>query len=705
VRGLGSLKLCVVILQSDPLFLSDSSDENEPPVQRNKASGSGKASASAKAKAKRELPESDSDFEDKKTVKKGKPSPASKATAKKVSPRKVGKSNNAKKEEDDYDDEFDDADFDDFEDADFEILDAPKSGTKGNSNGKASVKTNTVADVKKSAAKEVKAESAMDIDKENGKEKEAKPKFNWAEAQRRKAMGPAAPGSKEIPEGKPNCLSGLTLVFTGELSSLSREDATDLAKRFGAKVTSALSSKTSYVVMGADAGKSKIDKQKQLKTTILDEDGFLNLIAERSKGPVKIDEATKKKMEEDRKKIEKAAAEMKPPPNAAANENALWTVRYAPQNTKDLVGNGPAIGKLREWLHDWPKSLACGFKKPGKNAMNVFRAVLISGPPGIGKTSAAHIIAKMEGYTPIELNASDVRSKKLIEASLSDTINNSSLDSWYNGDKRDKSATSTGVKLTDRTVLIMDEVDGMSGGDRGGVGAINALIKKTKVPIICICNDAKNPKMKPMERTAAQLKFSKPDARQVCQRLMTISFREKLNIKAEVMDQLVQAAQSDIRLVINMLSTWSLDKRKSMNFDEGKELGAANIKPGMHTPFTLYSALSAPGIWAATSRKTLNDKADLYFQDHSFMPLMVQQNYINQTPSSINQYSGREREAKLMQTITKAAESISDGDVVDRMIHSSEQHWSLMPFHGIVSCVRPLSYAHGSSSSFPGFSR
>ena len=38
-----------------------------------------------------------------------------------------------------------------------------------------------------------------------------------------------------------------------------------------------------------------------------------------------------------------------------------------------------------------------------------------------------------------------------------------------------------GFKIADNTVLIMDEVDGMSGGDRGGIGALNALIKKTRV--------------------------------------------------------------------------------------------------------------------------------------------------------------------------------------------------------------------------------
>ena len=52
----------------------------------------------------------------------------------------------------------------------------------------------------------------------------------------RRAAGPAAPGSKQIPAGEPNCLTGLAFVFTGELDSLSRDEATDLIKRYGGYV-------------------------------------------------------------------------------------------------------------------------------------------------------------------------------------------------------------------------------------------------------------------------------------------------------------------------------------------------------------------------------------------------------------------------------------------------------------------------------------
>lgn len=56
---------------------------------------------------------------------------------------------------------------------------------------------------------------------------------SWAAKKAAQLAGPVAHGSKEVPDGAPDALAGLSFVFTGELSSFSREEATDLGKRFG----------------------------------------------------------------------------------------------------------------------------------------------------------------------------------------------------------------------------------------------------------------------------------------------------------------------------------------------------------------------------------------------------------------------------------------------------------------------------------------
>lgn len=65
-------------------------------------------------------------------------------------------------------------------------------------------------------------------------------------------------------------------------------------------------------------------------------------------------------------------------------------------------------------------------------------------------------------------------------------------------------------------VLVMDEVDGMAGNeDRGGLQELIALIKTTNVPVICICNDRNNPKMRTLSNYTFDLKFQKPRIEQI----------------------------------------------------------------------------------------------------------------------------------------------------------------------------------------------
>ena len=88
-------------------------------------------------------------------------------------------------------------------------------------------------------------------------------------------------------------------------------------------------------------------------------------------------------------------------PDTTVRETKMWTDKYKPLQPSDLVGNAGSIAQLYEWLKDWDEVILRGNKKQvpfrrGQNWNDVAnvnaRAVLLSGPPGIGKTSAARII-------------------------------------------------------------------------------------------------------------------------------------------------------------------------------------------------------------------------------------------------------------------------------------------------------------------------
>ncbi|KAG6298368.1 hypothetical protein E4U09_000854 [Claviceps aff. purpurea] len=545
-------------------------------------------------------------------------------------------------------------------------------------------------------------------------------KFDWRKSTAGGGNASVQPmADVELPEGQEECLSGLSFVFTGVLQTIGRDEAQALVKRYGGKVTGQPSSKTSFVVLGDDAGPSKLAKIKSHGIKTIDENGLFDLIrklpayggsgkgAQKAQEKKKADENKIKQQiaemeaEEEKKKAEAAKAAQRSAVSRGGSAPLsqslqsqppvqLLTSKYAPTQLNHICGNKAQVEKIQKWLRNWPTAKKQNFQRRGADGLGGERAIIISGPPGIGKTTAAHLAAKLEGYDVLESNASDTRSKRLVEAGLTESMNNTSLLGFFAGD---------GKKIDiakKHTVLIMDEVDGMSAGDRGGVGALAKFCKKTEVPLILICNERRLPKMKPFDHAAFDIRFSRPSVDQVRSRIMTICHREGLKLPPPVVDALIEGSNKDIRQIINMISTAKLDQ-KTMSYDQGKAMTKAWEKHVVLKPWDICQKMLGGGLFAPTSKATLNDKIELYFNDHEFSYLMIQENYLRSKPMALNGkgYTKREERLKALELFDRAAESISDGDLVDRMIHGPQQQWSLMPTHAIFSTVRPSSFIAG----------
>lgn len=548
-----------------------------------------------------------------------------------------------------------------------------------------------------------------------------KKKFNFA-AQAQRSRTPPGGGSDELPVGAENCLAGLSFVFTGVLDTLGREEGQSLVKKYGGKVTGAPSSKTSYVVLGGDAGPSKLATIQKHNLKTINEEGLFELIrrlpanggdgkaAEKHEAKRKADEEKIKAMaaEIDQEEKRKKATQVNNKPalptssqsssaaQASKAEDRLWTTKYAPTSVNMICGNKGAVEKLQAWLRAWRKNAKSGFKHPGKDGSGKYRSVMIHGPPGIGKTTAAHLVANLEGYDVLESNASDTRSKRLVENGIVGVLDTTSLQGYFSGSGKKVESEKKNM------VLIMDEVDGMSAGDRGGVGAMAAVAKKTQIPLILICNERRLPKMKPFDHVTYEIPFRRPTAEQIRARLSTVCFREGLRIPPPVLDSLIEGTHSDIRQVINMLSTVKLDQQ-NLDYDKGKEMSKAWEKHVILKPWDIVGKILNAQMFSPSSKSTLNDKIELYFNDHEFSYLMLQENYLRTRPVLANNYQGKEQKLKMLELADNAASSISDGDLVDRMIHGSQQQWSLMPTHAVFSFVRPASYSYGNMMDRPGF--
>jgi len=277
----------------------------------------------------------------------------------------------------------------------------------------------------------------------------------------------------------------------------------------------------------------------------------------------------------------------------------------------------------------------------------------------IGKTTAAQLVCEYLNMEYIEKNASDQRSKKLVATFSSDSHNVASFSN--------KSSMSN-------CVLIMDEVDGVAGNeDRGGIQELILLIKRSRIPIICICNDRQHKKIRSLANYCYDLRFYRPTIQQIRGAMMTVLHRENIHqIKQETLDEIIRSCNQDIRQTLHSLNLWALDGETNPN--------AAKMinKVVNNNPFELCRLSFSDDLL----QKSLIDKMDIFFYDYQLIPLLIQENYLQCLPTLINSDNQKRKitDIEHLSLLAKATENMCIGDVCSQMIYSKNESWGLLPY-------------------------
>jgi len=207
----------------------------------------------------------------------------------------------------------------------------------------------------------------------------------------------------------------------------------------------------------------------------------------------------------------------------------LWVEKYRPRKIDDVIGNEEAKATFVEWLEN---------KRPKR------KAVLLYGPPGVGKTALAIAATHEFGFKIIEMNASDTRTEKAINKIAQPATSFAGLDTFVTGSKGN--------------LLFLDEVDGVAGReDRGGIGAIVKIVKASRVPVIMAANDPDLKKIRPLKKVCVLIRFHQVRIPLIIETLRRICRMEHVEAEFEALERIAQNSKGDVRSAVNDLQSLS----------------------------------------------------------------------------------------------------------------------------------------------------
>ena len=273
-------------------------------------------------------------------------------------------------------------------------------------------------------------------------------------------------------------------------------------------------------------------------------------------------------------------------------DDFLWVEKYRPKKIAEVVGNEEAKATFVEWL---------------KNKRHTKKAVLLYGPPGVGKTALVNAASNEFGFRIIEMNASDTRTEKAINKVAGPATSFVALDKFSTESKGN--------------LLFLDEVDGIAGNeDRGGVSAIVKIVEESRVPVIMAANDPDLEKLRPLKKVCTLIRFQQVRIPLIIAMLRRICIMQHVEAEFEALERIAQNSRGDVRSAINDLQSLAEEKRV-LTLQDTMMLSSRNRDISMYETLKgFFSAKSLEEASTLLSRSSV-DYDDLLLSVSDNLPL------------------------------------------------------------------------------------
>lgn len=322
----------------------------------------------------------------------------------------------------------------------------------------------------------------------------------------------------------------------------------------------------------------------------------------------------------------------------------MYAHTYAPISLSQIVGNSDVITEIRMWASAWKQGQA---QKP----------LLLVGPPGIGKTLVAYVVAREFGWSLVEFNSSDARDKETIEK----VVYAAAVNASFTGQLR---------------LVLLDEIDGVQGAeDKGGLSAILNVLKEARNPIILTANDIYgDTKLAGIRTFCRMLPMKKIPYPSIAKYLRDIAEAEKIDYDAFSINELAKNSSGDVRAALLDFQT-ATEGTKKITLEDVQSLGYRerldNVFNAMRTVFV------------STSLQEIRRARSSVEVDHDMFKKWVEENIPRQFPMPIS--------------LANAFDGLSRADIFDGRIFR-RQHYGFLKYSGDLSAsvsLRTDERAHG----------